>query len=70
MQKVTQKIVTELGKSNPKNTIVRYVNRKNCHAALSKKFDMWHIDKVKHGFPEANLCVNENLTLMETRMEM
>ena len=51
-----------LGKSNPKNTIVRYVNRKKCYAALSKKLDMRHIDKVKHGFPEANLFVNENLT--------
>ena len=29
-----------LGKSNPKNTIVRFVNRKNCYAALSKKLDL------------------------------
>ena len=51
-----------LGKSNPKNTIVRFVNRKNCYAALSKKLDLQHIDKAKLGFPEANLFFNENLT--------
>ena len=51
-----------LGKSNPKNTVVRFVNRKNCYAALSKKLDLQHIDKAKLGFPEANLFFNENLT--------
>ena len=51
-----------LGKSTPKSTIVRFVNRKNCYAALSKKLDLQHINKVKLGFPEANLCFNENLT--------
>ena len=51
-----------LGKSNPKNTIVRFVNRKNCYAVLSKKLDLQHIDKAKLGFPEANLFFNENLT--------
>ena len=51
-----------LGKSTPKNTIVRFVSRKNCYAALSKKLDLQHINKVKLGFPEANLCCNENLT--------
>ena len=51
-----------LGKSKPKNTIVRFVNRKNCYATLSKKLDLQHIDKVKLGFPEANLFFNENLT--------
>ena len=34
-----------MGKSNPKNTIVRFVNRKNCYAALSKKLDLQHMDK-------------------------
>ena len=51
-----------LGKSNPQNTIVRFVNRKSCYAALSKKLDLRHIDKVKLGFPEAYLFFNENLT--------
>ena len=51
-----------MGKSNPKNTIVRLVNRKNCYAALSKKLDLQHIDKVKLAFPEGNLFFNENLT--------
>ena len=51
-----------MGKSNPKNTIVRFVNRKNRHADLSKKWDLRHIDKVKLGFLEANLLFNENLT--------
>ena len=51
-----------LDKSKPKNAIVRFVNRKNCYAALSKKLDLWHIDEVKLGFPEANLFINENLT--------
>ena len=51
-----------LGKSNPKNTIVRFVNRKNCYATLSKKLDFRHIDQVNLGFPEANLFLNENLT--------
>ena len=44
-----------LGKSNPKNTIVRFANRKNCYAALSKKLDLRHIDKVNHGFPEKQI---------------
>ena len=51
-----------MDKSKPKNAIVRFVNRKNCYAALSKKLDLWHIDEVKLGFPEANLFINENLT--------
>ena len=38
-----------LGMSNPKNTIVRFINRKNCYAALSKKLDLIKLD-----FPEAN----------------
>ena len=36
-----------LGKLTPKSTIVRFVNRKNCYAALSKKLDLQHIDKGK-----------------------
>ena len=51
-----------MDKSNTKNIIVRFVNRKNCYAALSKKLDLQHIDKVKLGFPEVNLFFNENLT--------
>ena len=50
-----------LGISNPKNTIVRFINRKNCYVALSKKLDLRHIDKVKLGFPE-NFFFIENLT--------
>ena len=49
-------------KSNPQNTIVRFANRKDCYAALSKKLDLRHVDKVKLGFPEINLFFNENLT--------
>ena len=51
-----------LDKSIPKNTIVRFVNRKNCYAGLSEKMDLRHIDKVKLGFPEANSFFSENLT--------
>ena len=50
-----------LGKSKLKNTIVRFVNRKNCYAALSNKLDLQHIDQVKFGFPEASLFFNKNL---------
>ena len=57
-----------LGRSNSKITIVRLVNRKNCYAALSKKLDLQHIDKVKLGFPEANLFFNENLTLYNQKL--
>ena len=42
--------------------IVRFVNRKSFYAALSKKLDLQHFDKVSLGFPEANLFFNENLT--------
>ena len=48
-----------LGKSNPQNTVVRFVYRKNCYAALSKKLDLQHIDKAKLGFPEANLFLTK-----------
>ena len=47
-----------LGKSNPKNAIVRFVNRRNCYAGLSKKMDLRHIYKVKLCFPEVNLIFN------------
>ena len=57
-----------MGKSNPKNTIVRFVNRKSCYAALSKKLDLRLIDKVKLGFPEANLFFNENLTPYDQKL--
>ena len=51
LQKVTDDC-HRLGKSNSKNA---FFDRKNCHATLSKKLDLQHIDKVKLGFPEANL---------------
>ena len=51
-----------MGKSNSQNTIVRFDNRKNCCAALNKKLDLQHINKVKLGFPEVNLFFNGNLT--------
>ena len=58
LQKVTDDC-HRLGKSNSKNA---FFDRKNCLATLSKKLDLQHIDKVKLGFPEANLFFNENLT--------
>ena len=51
-----------LAKSIPKNTIVRFFNRKNCYAGLGNKMDLRHIDKVKLGFPEANSFFSGNLT--------
>ena len=54
--------MSEYQTSNPKNTIVRFVNRKNCYAGLNKKLDLQNTDKVKLGFPEASLFFSENLT--------
>ena len=48
--------------------IVRFENRKSCYAALSKKLDLRHIDKVKLGFPEANLFFNEKLTPYDQKL--
>ena len=51
-----------LVKWNPKNTIVRFVNKKYCYADLSKKLELQNIDKVKLGFLEASLFFSENFT--------
>ena len=47
-----------LGKANPKNTIVRFVNRKFCNDALEKKKNLMSINKMELGFkPDVALSV-------------
>ena len=52
-----------LGKANPKNTIVRFVNRKHAEEALAKKSDLKKIDNVNLNF-DSNVVLffNKNLT--------
>ena len=44
--------------TRPKNTIVRFVNRKSCEEILRKRKKFQHSDKTSLGFPESNsvLC--------------
>ena len=52
-----------LGYVNPKNTIVRFVNRKFCYQALDKKMDLHKLDSRRLGFnPVKTLYFSENLT--------
>ena len=52
-----------LGKANPKNTIVRFVNRKFCNIALEKKKQLMSLNKTELGFkPDVALYISENLT--------
>ena len=52
-----------LGYANPKNTIVRFVNRKFCYQALDKKMDLHKLDSRRLGFnPVKTLYFSENLT--------
>ena len=52
-----------LGYANPKNTIVRFVNRKFCYKALDKKMDLHKLDRRTLGFnPVKTLYFRENLT--------
>ena len=51
-----------LGKANPKNTTVRFVNRKFCKDALEKKKKLMSINKMELGFkPDVVLYISENL---------
>ena len=46
-----------------KNTIVRFVNRKHCYKALSKKMDLRKIDNSLLAFqPDVKLYLSDNLT--------
>ena len=53
-----------LGYANPKNTIVRFVNRKFCYQALDKKkMDLHKLDSRRLGFnPVKTLYFSETLT--------
>ena len=59
----------KLGKANPKNTIVRIVNRKFCNDALEKKKKLMSINKMELGFkPDVALYISENLTPFNRRL--
>ena len=50
-----------LGKVNPKNTIVSFVNGKFCNVALEKKKKLMTLNKTELGFiPDVALCISEN----------
>ena len=52
-----------LGYANPKNKIIRFVNRKFCYQALDKKMDLHKLDSRRLGFnPVKTLYFSENLT--------
>ena len=52
-----------LGKADPKNTTVQFVNRKFCYEALDNKLNLRKVDMTKLGFQAgAILYFNENLT--------
>ena len=58
-----------LGKANPKNTIVRFVNRKFCNIALEKKKQLMSLNKTELGFkPDVALYISENLTPFNQRL--
>ena len=58
-----------LGKANPKNTIARFVNRKFCNDALTKKKQLMSLNKTELGFkPDVALCISENLTPFNQRL--
>ena len=58
-----------LGKANPKNTIVRFVNRKFCNIALEKKKQLMSLNKTELGFkPDVALYISENLTPLNQRL--
>ena len=51
-----------LGKANPKNTIVQFVNHKYCNNALEKKKKMT-VNKIDLSFkPDVALYISQNLT--------
>ena len=52
-----------IGKSNPKTTILRFVNRKFCNLILDKKHELKKIDNAKLCFQNnVKLFVRENLS--------
>ena len=52
-----------LGKTNPKNTIVPFVNWKFCSNALEKKKQLMSLNKTELGFKsDVALYISENLT--------
>ena len=52
-----------LGYANPKNTIIRFANRKFCYQALDKKLELHKLDSRRLGFnPVKTLYFSENLT--------
>ena len=58
-----------LGKANPKNTIVRFVNRKFCNDALEKNKQLMSLNKTEMGFkPDISLYISENLTPFNQRL--
>ena len=53
----------KLGKANPKNTIVQFINRKFCNDALEKKKKLMSLNKMELGFnPDVALYISENFT--------
>ena len=58
-----------LGKANPQNTIVRFVNRKFCYEASEKKTDLKNVNNNDLGF-ESNtkLFIGENLTRLNHQL--
>ena len=44
-----------LGKVDPKNTIVRFVNRKFCYEALDNKLNLRKVDMTKLGFQAGSI---------------
>ena len=49
-------------KADPKNTIVRFANRKFCYKALDKKLNLRKVDRTKLGFQAGAVLFSENLT--------
>ena len=59
----------KLGKANPKNTIVQFVNQKFCNDALEKKKKLMSLNKTELGFkPDVALYISENLTTFNQRL--
>ena len=58
-----------LGKADPKNTIVPFLNRKFCYEALDNKLNLRKVDMTKLGFQAgAILYFSENLTHYNQRL--
>ena len=58
-----------IGKSDPKTTIVRFVNRKFCNLILDKKHELKKIDSAKLCFQNnVKLFVSEDLSPFNQRL--